>query len=86
MLKDNSFQLQYEVDCQRIYRLLQPDFTAFPKNVDEDEIVCELVELYENIYCVGILACCRHQDYAPKTTLPGRFLGRYPGFGGFLGV
>lgn len=50
MLKDNSFQVQYEVDCQRIYRLLQPDFTAFPKNVDEDEIVCELVELYENIY------------------------------------
>jgi hypothetical protein len=21
-----------------------------PKNVDEDEIVCELVEMYENIY------------------------------------
>ncbi len=49
MLKD-VIQIQYESDCQRIYHLLQPDFTAFPKNVDEDEIVCELVELYEKIY------------------------------------
>ncbi|MDZ7878872.1 MAG: hypothetical protein U5L45_14420 [Saprospiraceae bacterium] len=49
MIKD-MIQTQYESDCQRIYHLLQTDFTSLPKNIDQDEIVCELVELYENIY------------------------------------
>ena len=43
-------QTQYESDYHRIYTLLQPEFKAMPKHVDEDELVCELVELYEKIY------------------------------------
>ena len=42
-------QEQYDIALQQVHTLMHPDF-MFCNDIDERELICELVELYEKIY------------------------------------
>ena len=49
MLDTLRIQEQYDIALQQVHNLMHQDF-IFCNDIDERELVCELVELYEKIY------------------------------------
>ena len=49
MLETMRVQEQYDFAMQQVHNLMHQEFVA-TGDIDEREIVCELVELYEKMY------------------------------------
>lgn len=49
MLDTLRIQEQYDIALQQVHNLMRPDFIVC-NDIDERELICELVELYEKIY------------------------------------
>jgi antitoxin component HigA of HigAB toxin-antitoxin module len=49
MLDTMRVQEQYDIAMQQVHNLMHQEFIACG-DIDEREIVCELVELYEKMY------------------------------------
>ena len=50
MLDTMSVQMQYDIALQQVHNLMQSELLVPAHEIDEREIVCELVELYEKLY------------------------------------
>ncbi|MBL7815051.1 MAG: hypothetical protein JNL70_08575 [Saprospiraceae bacterium] len=49
MLDTMRVQEQYDIALQQVHNLMHTEFSACT-DIDERELICELVELYEKIY------------------------------------
>ncbi len=49
MLDTMRVQEQYDIAMQQVHNLMHQDFIVC-NDIDERELICELVEMYEKIY------------------------------------
>jgi antitoxin component HigA of HigAB toxin-antitoxin module len=49
MLDTIRVQEQYDIALQQVHNLMHPEFISC-NDIDERELICELVEMYEKMY------------------------------------